>query len=174
MGRGGSLLDSSPFVRRVAGSNPALAATQGPWASPSLTVASGASEWNSDKRAVQGRQSWGLGGRDTRRFWARGHGRKEQRRAPGQTFIKKVHFPSGASIPLRQWCIPPCYRLALFPKQFWHSVENFPDSTFSEKYFRFSSAKISDDLYFFLVVDYTFWNDGILLVVDFFTKIVSI
>ena len=26
-GRGGSLVDSAPFVRRVAGSNPALAAT---------------------------------------------------------------------------------------------------------------------------------------------------
>ena len=29
-----------PFDRRVIGSNPTLAATQGPWASPSLTVAS--------------------------------------------------------------------------------------------------------------------------------------
>src|SRR6218665_1379249 len=40
---GGSLVDSSPFVRRVTGSNPALAATLGPWASPSLAVACGAS-----------------------------------------------------------------------------------------------------------------------------------
>ena len=32
-----------PFDRRVAGSNPALAATKGPWASPLLTVACSAS-----------------------------------------------------------------------------------------------------------------------------------
>ena len=30
--RGGSLLDLLPFARRVAGSNPALAAMYGPWA----------------------------------------------------------------------------------------------------------------------------------------------
>ena len=30
VGHGGSLVDSTPFVRRVVGSNPALAATQGP------------------------------------------------------------------------------------------------------------------------------------------------
>ena len=35
MERGGSLVDSSSLVRTVMGSNPALAATQGPWASPS-------------------------------------------------------------------------------------------------------------------------------------------
>ena len=46
--RGGSLVDSSSFVWRVVGSNPALFATYGPRASPSLTVASGASAWNSD------------------------------------------------------------------------------------------------------------------------------
>ena len=47
VGRGGSLVDSTPFVRRVVGSNPALAATYGPWASPSLAVACDASAWNS-------------------------------------------------------------------------------------------------------------------------------
>jgi len=30
--RGGSIVDSWPFARRVVGSNPALAATYGPWA----------------------------------------------------------------------------------------------------------------------------------------------
>ena len=35
---GGSLVDSSPFVRRVMGSNPALAAMQGPWASSSFAI----------------------------------------------------------------------------------------------------------------------------------------
>src|SRR6218665_623616 len=39
VGRGGALVKSMPFDRRVVGSNPALAATLGPWASPSLTVA---------------------------------------------------------------------------------------------------------------------------------------
>ena len=34
--RGDSLVDLGPFVRKVAGSNPALAATYGPWVSPSL------------------------------------------------------------------------------------------------------------------------------------------
>jgi len=36
---GGSLVDWMPFVRRVVGSNSTLAATFGPWASPSLAVA---------------------------------------------------------------------------------------------------------------------------------------
>ena len=36
---GGTLVESMPFDRRVVGSNPALAAMYGPWASPSLTVA---------------------------------------------------------------------------------------------------------------------------------------
>src|SRR6218665_2191347 len=39
VGHGGTLVESMPFDRRVMGSNPAL----GPWASPSLTVACGAS-----------------------------------------------------------------------------------------------------------------------------------
>ena len=42
LGRSGSLVDAVPFIQRAAGSNPALAATQGPWASPSLAVA----EWH--------------------------------------------------------------------------------------------------------------------------------
>ena len=47
VGRGGALAESTPFVRRVTGSTPAvLAATYWPWASPSLTVARGALEWN--------------------------------------------------------------------------------------------------------------------------------
>ena|SRR6218665_990860 len=42
-GRSGTLEDSTPFVRKVAGSNPALAVMYGPWASPSLAIACGAS-----------------------------------------------------------------------------------------------------------------------------------
>ena len=36
---GGALVESMTFNRRVVGSTPALAAMQGPWASPLLTVA---------------------------------------------------------------------------------------------------------------------------------------
>ena len=43
VGHGDSLVDSLLFVRRVVGLNLALAATEGPWASPSLAVARGAS-----------------------------------------------------------------------------------------------------------------------------------
>ena len=43
VGRGGALVESKPFDRMVVGSNPALAAMQGPWASPQLAVACGAS-----------------------------------------------------------------------------------------------------------------------------------
>jgi len=43
VGRGGALVDSMPFVRRIAGLNPAIAAMYGPWESPSLAVACGAS-----------------------------------------------------------------------------------------------------------------------------------
>ena len=42
VGRGGSLVNSVPFVWSVAGSNSTLDTTQGPWASSSLAVA-----WNS-------------------------------------------------------------------------------------------------------------------------------
>jgi len=34
LGRGGALVDSKPFDRRIMGLNPALAATWGPWVSP--------------------------------------------------------------------------------------------------------------------------------------------
>jgi len=46
------LIGSSPFIRRVVGLNPTLATTYGPWARPSLTVACGASAWNSDAVSV--------------------------------------------------------------------------------------------------------------------------
>ena len=39
VGRGGALVETMTFNRRVVGSTPALAATQGPWASPLLAVA---------------------------------------------------------------------------------------------------------------------------------------
>ena len=42
VGHGGAF-ESIAFNRRVVGSTPALAAMQGPWASPKLTVACGAS-----------------------------------------------------------------------------------------------------------------------------------
>ena len=45
VGHGGSLVDSSPFVQTVMGSNPALATTQAPWASPLLAVVCGASAY---------------------------------------------------------------------------------------------------------------------------------
>ena len=50
VGHGGALVESMPFDHRVAGSNSALAAMLGPWASPSLAVACSASEcklWHS-------------------------------------------------------------------------------------------------------------------------------
>ena len=43
VGRGGSLVESISVYPRVMGSNPALAATYGPWASPSLAIAFGTS-----------------------------------------------------------------------------------------------------------------------------------
>ena len=51
-GRAGSLVDSTPFVWRVAVSNPTLAATLGPWASALLAVDHGASAWNADTVSV--------------------------------------------------------------------------------------------------------------------------
>ena len=54
VGRGGALVESIPFNRRVVGSNPALAATQGPWASPrSCLWRFGVKLWQSI-RAVSG------------------------------------------------------------------------------------------------------------------------
>ena len=38
MGHGGSVLGVVHCVRKVAGSNPTLATTKGPWASPSLVA----------------------------------------------------------------------------------------------------------------------------------------
>ena len=48
VGRGGTLVDSAPFIRRVAGTNLALVATYRPWPSLSLAVVCGASARNSD------------------------------------------------------------------------------------------------------------------------------
>ena len=53
----------------------------------------------------------------------------------------------GRPSPLRQWRISSCFRFPLF-LNFFDSVENFPNFTFSRKIFRFSSAKISDDIFF--------------------------
>ena len=50
--------------------------------------------------------------------------------------------------PLRQWCIPLCFRFPPVSKKCSDSVENFPSFTFSRKCFWFSSAKISDDPFF--------------------------
>ena len=43
VGRGDSVVSSAPRMWKVAGSNPTLAATHGPWASPSLAIACSAS-----------------------------------------------------------------------------------------------------------------------------------
>ena len=43
VGHGGALVESMPFDRRVTGSNAALTAMWGPWASPLLAVACSAS-----------------------------------------------------------------------------------------------------------------------------------
>jgi len=63
----------------------------------------------------------------------------------------KHHFQSGASIPLRPWCISP--PVSDFPpvfEIFFDFLENFWNVTFSRQNFLFSSAsaKISDDLFF--------------------------
>ena len=50
--RSGSVVGLVPLVRRVAGSNPALAAKYGPWASLSLAIACGASAWSFDTVSV--------------------------------------------------------------------------------------------------------------------------
>ena len=57
---------------------------------------------------------------------------------------------AGASIPLRPWCnFPPYFRFPIFSKKF-QTLENFQNVTFSWKISRFSSAKISNDLLFYL------------------------
>src|SRR6218665_220174 len=43
---------------------------------------------------------------------------------------------------------PPCFRFFPIFEKFSESVENFPSFTFSRKICPFSSAKISDDLFF--------------------------
>jgi len=65
-----------------------------------------------------------------------------------------VYVHTGASIPLRQWWFPPCFRFPPVSEKFSNSVENFPNFTSSRKIFWFSSAKISDDL--FLVINHKF------------------
>ena len=60
----------------------------------------------------------------------------------------------GASIPLRQWCIPPCFRLPPISEKFLRLNRKF--YLFSDKIFQFSFAKISEDR--FLVIDYKFLN----------------
>jgi len=65
-----------------------------------------------------------------------------------------ITFIQGSPSPLRPWCIYPLVSdFPLFQKKFSDSVENFPGFTFSEEKFRFSFAKISNDL--FLVIDHT-------------------
>jgi len=66
-----------------------------------------------------------------------------------------TNLQAGASIPLRQWCIP-LFQIPSVSEKFSHSVENFPNFTFSRKIFRFSSTKISDDLFSFLVNNHKF------------------
>jgi len=64
-------------------------------------------------------------------------------------YYETCYFLAGASIPL--WgndSFSPCFGFfPRFPKHFSDSVENFPNFTFSRKISRFSSAKISDDLF---------------------------
>jgi len=60
------------------------------------------------------------------------------------TGIKRQGRPS----PLRSRCISPCFRFPLFSKKF-QTVENVKNFTSSWKISRFSSAKISDDLFIF-------------------------
>ena len=66
----------------------------------------------------------------------------------------------GRPSPLRQWCISPLFQISsLFLTKFSDSAENFPNFTFSPNIFRFSSAKICDDL--FLVIHHKFRNPPI-------------
>jgi len=60
---------------------------------------------------------------------------------------------AGASIPLSAFS-PPVSDFLPISEKFSDSIENFPNVTFSRKFFRFSSAKISDDL--FLVIHHKF------------------
>ena len=68
-----------------------------------------------------------------------------------QKLLKKLNITvcRGVHPPLRPWCIFPLFQISpiVFDK-FSDSVENFQNFTFSRKIFRFSFAKISDDLFF--------------------------
>src|SRR6218665_2180092 len=60
----------------------------------------------------------------------------------------------GASIPAETMMhFPPCLRFSPYVRKIFR-LENVPNFTFSQKISRFSSAKISDDL--FLVIDHKF------------------
>jgi len=73
----------------------------------------------------------------------------------GMFYFEIDLFGQGRPSPLRQWCIfPSVSDFPLFPINFSDSAENFPNLTFSPKMFRFSTAKISDDL--FLVIHHKF------------------
>ena len=52
VGRSGELVDSTPFARKVPGSNPAITVMAEPWANPLLAVACGALARNSDRSSV--------------------------------------------------------------------------------------------------------------------------
>src|SRR6218665_2735524 len=58
--------------------------------------------------------------------------------------IRGIHDPTEAMMHFPLFQISP-----LFAKKFRHSVENFPDFTFSRTFFRFSSAEISDDFFYY-------------------------
>ena len=72
-GRGGALVETTPFVRKGHGFDSrstllSQAATWGPWASPSLTVACGALAWNSGTVSVLCRERlWVVGLEDLKR-----------------------------------------------------------------------------------------------------------
>ena len=67
------------------------------------------------------------------------------------------YLMQGRPSPQGNDAFPSCFRFPQFPKNFSDSVENFPDLTFTEKRFRFSSAKISDDFFPFLATGYKFY-----------------
>ena len=75
---------------------------------------------------------------------------------------------SGASIhPEAMMHFSPVFRFPLFTKNFSDSVENFPNFTFSNKIYRFSSARISDD--FFSAIDHKFRIPPIFAIPIYFT-----
>jgi len=78
-----------------------------------------------------------------------------------------------------QWCPSPLKQLRisslfqispLFPTIFQtDAVENFSNSTFSEKNSRFSSTQISDDC--FLVIDSKFWISSVFLLFQYISPL---